>query len=686
VLARSEPEDDLSGLSIATAALGQELLRAGRNEEALVRFDHLLEVIGHYRERFPDDFVRDMQAYRAISQLRLGFYENCIGLHAAKRCAIPIAADAVYEHQRGPRGATEQYVSLLEQQPDDMRARWLLNVAHMALGEYPDRVPDRWLIPLEAFESEHPIEPFQDIAPGLGLDVIAHAGGSIMDDFDGDGYLDIMTSSRGSRDQLRYFRSNGDGTFTERTESAGLTGLVGGLNLVHADYNNDGHLDVFVLRGGWLPHGLPNSLLRNNGNDTFEDVTEEAGLLESHPTQTATWGDFDNDGWIDLYIGDESIAKSGFMGSTVPSSGTRDPSRHPSELFRNNGDGTFTDVAHEAGAAVVGMIKGVVSGDFDNDGWLDLFVSRLDEPNLLLRNRGAEEGGVWMFEDVSVAAGITEPKESFSTWFWDFDNDGWLDIFVAGYKATHGDVAAEYLGLPHQAVLPRLYRNMGDRSFTDATGMTGLNRIMHQMGGNYGDIDNDGFADIYSATGNADVRTLIPNRMFRNADGVTFHDVTTAGGVGLLHKGHGVAFGDLDNDGDQDLYVNMGGAFEGDVAPNALFENPGYGNEWITLRFIGARSNRAAIGARIRVIVETATGVRDVYTVVSAGGSFGANSLQQEIGLGDATAIREVTVKWPVTGSIDTYRNLAMREVYTLREGDPTPTRVVISQISLSRR
>ena len=680
----SQPPADLRTLTLFSAAYAQELLHAGRSEEAFTRFDQLLSVVEQYSGQFPARFVREMRDLRAVSYLRLGLLDNCTGPHATERCSVPTGEGGVYEAETGPRRALGEYRRILEAEPDNLGARWLFNLASMALGKYPDGVPEGWLIPPHAFESEYDIKRFRDVAPEHGLHVVGHAGGSIIDDFDRDGYLDIMTSSRGPRDQLRYFRNSGNGTFTDRTIAAGLEGIVSGLNLIQADYDNDGYLDVLVLRGAWLPDGLPNSLLRNNGDGTFEDVTEEAGLLQLYATQTATWTDYNNDGWIDLFIGNETWTTAGAMMSSPSGSAIRTEMGNPAQLLRNNGDGTFTDVARVAGVAVVGLSKGVLSGDFDNDGRPDLFISRADGPNVLLRNNGPDDSGQWTFTDVSDPAGITEPIESFSAWFWDFDNDGWVDIFVAGYRAKHGDVAAEYLGLPHQAELPRLYRNNGDGTFSDVTVNVRLNRILHQMGGNFGDLDNDGYLDIYSATGNADLQTLIPNRVFRNEGGRFFQDVTTAGGFGHIQKGHGVAFGDIDNDGDQDLYVNMGGAFEGDVGQNVLFENPGHGNEWITLRLEGVQSNRAAIGARIKVTVETTDGPRTIYRTVSSGGSFGASSLQQEIGLGAATAIRELTVSWPASGRTDTYRDVALNTTYAMREGDAAPRPVTLKRLSLS--
>ena len=663
------PPADPRGRRRFYTALANDLLHAGRTEEAVAMFQEVLDELELPETQDRPDFALAVRKLLAASYLRLGVQENCVPPHAAERCQVPIQEDAVYQMGRGPQRAVQLYRRILAEQPDDLGVRWLLNVASMMLGEYPERTPVRWLIPSMAFQPEYDILRFHDIAPTLNLDALGRAGGIILDDFDGDGYLDVMVSSHGVRDQLRYFQNGGDGTLSERTLEAGLQGLVGGLNLIQADYDNDGDLDVFVLRGGWWSEDIPNSLLRNNGDATFEDVTEEAGLLTPSPTQTAGWGDYDNDGWVDLFIGNEPSRRG----------------RKPSQLFHNNGNGTFSDIAELADAAVVGFVKGVVWGDIDNDGRLDLYISRLFASNVLLRNTGPDVSGQWTFTDASHEAGVTEPIESFPTWIWDYDNDGWEDIFVSGYSGSNADVAAEYLGLPHGGEIPRLYRNNGDGTFSDVTVAAGLDRVMLSMGANVGDLDNDGFLDFYVGTGDMDFWSLMPNRMFRNVSGASFQEVTTSGGFGHIHKGHGIAFGDLDNDGDQDIYANMGGALEGDVARNVLFENPGHGNRWITLRLEGVQSNRAAIGARIKITVDTGDGSRDLYSTVSSGGSFGANSLQQEIGLGQARAILALTIAWPSTRT-DTYASLPMDRIYAIREGDPAPVALTLNRLVLSER
>ena len=664
----TEPGDQL----IYQASVAGELLRGGRTEEAIAELERLhgrLQVddgdVPSHLPAFPTEMRRSL----AIAYARLAQQENCLRQKAARRCAVPLDEETIHPSRDAAHQAIALYETMAEESPDDMVVRWMLNLAYMWIGEHPDGVPPAWLIPPSAYGSSTGVAAFVDVAPKLGLDVVGLAGGSVMEDFDADGDLDVMASSWGLRDQLRYMRNNGDGTFDDATLAAGLQGISRGLNLVSADYDNDGFVDVLLLRGAWTKNPVPNSLLRSNGDGSFTDVTEAAGLLRAAPTQTAVWGDYDNDGDVDLFVGNESLP-----GST-----------YPSELFANNGDGTFTDVAPQAGVQVVGFVKGTAWGDVDNDGRLDLFVSRLGEPNLLFRNAGPGPEGRWTFRDVTVAAGVEEPRNSFPTWFFDYDNDGWLDLFVAGYLTFLGDVAAEAIGRPLLVGqgYPLLYRNRGDGTFVDVTEAVGLHTIMPVMGSNFGDLDNDGFLDIYLGTGAPGLEMLVPNRVFRNVGGERFENVSPAGGFGHLQKGHGVSFGDIDHDGDQDVYMVLGGAYQGDVSRNVLLLNPGHGNAWITLRFQGTTSNRLAIGARIRVTVATPDGDRVVHATAGTGGSFGASTLQQEIGLGSATTIRELTVEWPGSGLRDTYRDVPINRVVLLRQGDPAVTPLPVDPLDL---
>ena len=652
------PKADPAGRLDIKMQIALHQLQSGQIADALKEYDEIDAYLGAMHWNPEPALQSALLTGRALCHLRAGETANCLLNHNGDSCLFPIQGGGVHQITDGSRAAVIVLTDLLTRFPGDLRARWLLNIAYMTLGEYPAGVPRKWLIEPTRFASEYALPRFPDVAVNVGLNVDSLAGGVVMEDFDRDGFLDVMVSSWGftSRDQLRLFRNNGDGTFTERTRQAGLEGLVSGLNLRQGDYNNDGLADVVVLRGAWLSTEghYPFSLLRNNGDFTFTDVTEEAGLLHFKPTQSAAWFDYDGDGWLDLYVANESSGRD----------------TNACELYRNNRDGTFTECAAACGVDLVGFYKGVVAGDFNNDGRPDLFLSDRSGPKRLLRNDGPA-GAAWRFTDVAEAAGIDGPMHSFPCWFWDYDNDGWEDIMVTGYGIQDsGDVAADYMGRPTAAMRARLYRNNGDGTFTNVSKAAGLSRVLHAMGANFGDLDNDGWLDFYLGTGDPDFATLIPNRMFRNAGGQRFQDVTTAGGFGQLQKGHGIAFGDIDNDGDQDIYSVVGGAVETDNYQNQLFANPGFGNRWLKLTLEGVRTNRIAVGARIKVVVRDAAGERAIHRTVGPGASFGANPLRQEIGLGAALAVDRVEIFWPVTGETQVIRNLALDHAYRIREGD----------------
>ena len=646
--------------------LGLQQMQSGRPDEALNTLGSLEAMTGKAGGRLGERTLSELHRYQAVSFLRLGEQENCIGNHGPDSCLFPLVPAAFHRIPRGSQNALGILNPMLRSNTHDLGARWLLNIAHMTLGEYPAKVPSEWLIPPSAFESEYELPRFPDIATRVGLDINGLAGGTVVDDFDNDGFLDVFVSEWSLNGQLRFFRNTGDGRFVERTSEAGLVGLISGLNIAQTDYNNDGFLDLWVPRGAWLAKAgrMPQSLLRNNGDGTFTDVTEQAGLLTRHPSQTGCWFDYDGDGWLDLFKGNES---------TDPN----DPDW--CELFHNNRDGTFTECARASGIQVAAFVKGTAWADYDHDGRPDLYLSCRTGPNILLHNDGPKtlppvQSAQWTFSETTDKAGVSEPIFSFPTWFFDYDNDGWEDLFVSGYRiAGAGDIAAEYLGIPTTASNPKLYRNLGNGTFADVTVAAHLNRVCHTMGCNYGDLDNDGWLDFYLATGDPDLATLIPNRMFRNAEGKRFLDVSTTTGTGHLQKGHGVAFADVDNDGDQDVYTVIGGAYTGDVARNVLFQNPGSSNRWVQLNLVGTRANRPGIGAQIRVSVQTPNGPRQIHRRVSSGASFGGNPLRQEIGLGNATSIHEVEVRWPGSGTIQRITGLELNRSYRVREGIGAP-------------
>jgi hypothetical protein len=601
-----------------------------------------------------------------ILHLRKGQIENGLDRGNPDGSTFPTPDGGVHA-VAGPathaRDAWARYVTL---EPDALEGHWFLNLAHMALGTYPDGVDPRLRLPSASLASGFEVGRFRDVAGSVGVDALTLAGGVIVEDFDRDGDLDIFTTTVDPRGSAILFRNRGDGTFEDQSEAAGVSDQLGGLNCVAGDVNGDGYMDVVILRGGSLFEAgrIRNSLLLNQGDGTFVDATHEAGLAEpAYPTQTACFLDIDLDGDLDLYVGNESRRDRFPTGD------------YPSQLFENLGDGTFVDVAAAAGVTNDRVSKGVAAGDYDDDGDIDIYCANLGG------NRLYQNNGDGTFTDVAGEAGVSEPTGHASvTWFFDVDNDRDLDLFVAAHEARLEEVAASYFGLAHEGGSLYLYRNNGDGTFTDVAGDLGLDAPLLPLGGNFGDLDHDGWLDLALATGAPDFRTLTPNVTYRNHDGRGFQDVTTAMGTGNLQKGYGVAFGDLDNDGDQDLYQALGGMMGIDRAVNACYENPGHGHHHLVVELQGAVSNRIGYGARIAVTVRRPDGsLRTLHRAVGSVSSFGGSPVRQEIGLGDAVAVIAVEVRWPGSATGSRYEDVPLDAAVRIVEGEPGLEPLVLS-------
>jgi tetratricopeptide (TPR) repeat protein len=585
----------------------------------------------------------ELEEVLGIAYLHKSEMDNDIYSNPGNRCIFPPQPRVRYQKTGASQKSIEYLSKYLERKPDAFDMRWLLNLAYMTLGSYPDGVPKKYLVPPSAFASTEEIGRFVDVAPAAGIKLFSESGGLIVDDFDNDGLLDVVTSDYDQCAPMHFFHNNGNGTFTDRSVQAGLADQLGGLNLLQADYNNDGCTDILVLRGAWeFPQRK--SLLRNNCDGTFTDVTVASGLAEpATSTQTAVWADIDNDGFLDLLVGSEN---------------------GPTQLFHNKGDGTFEDISHSAGVDEIAFTKGVAAADYDNDGYVDFYVSNLNGNNFLYHNNHDRT-----FTEVALKAGVQKPWQSFATWFFDYDNDGWPDLFVTSYYISVDESIRTYLGLPLSAETLKLYRNLGDGTFRDVTAEVGLDKVFMPMGANFGDIDNDGYLDLYLGTGNPTYGSLLPNVLLRNREGKSFVDVTASSGTGELHKGHAVAFADIDNDGDEDLLTEIGGAVPGDRHAFRLFENPGNGNDWINLHLVGVKTNRSAIGARIKLTLENeGHGSRSIYRTVGSGGSFGASPLQQHIGIGKSARLVDVEIWWPTSNTRQHFPDVQKNQFLEIKE------------------
>lgn len=630
------------------ATLGFHKLRIGEDDDAISDLQSAYRLWKEHSTEIAGELGKRLLMMLAVAHLRVAESENCVNCETGQSCIFPFQVEAIHDRPSGSQDAQIYLRELLERDQGDLTARWLMNLTAMSLGKHPEALSAETLINPDRFLSTESFPRFVNRAPDLGLDTMSLSGGIIVDDFNGDGLLDLVCSDCHPEGQLRLFCNNGDGTFLETTSTAGLTGITGGLNILQADFDNDGSLDILVLRGAWLGEfgRQPNSLLKNDGRGNFRDVTFEAGLGDVHyPTQTAAWADFDLDGDLDLYVGNEN---------------------YPCQLFINDGHGVFDDIAQSSGVENNGLTKGVVWGDYDSDGDPDLYVSNLGASNRLYQNQGSNR-----FLDVAAELGVQQPNPSFPVFFWDFNNDGHLDISAFSYNADASDVAADYLSLPMTSEPDAHYQNDGTGGFVNSTSRLKLDRVTHPMGANFGDLDYDGYLDFYLGTGDIPFQMLVPNLAFRSHQGKSFTDVTQESGLGHLQKGHGIAFADLDRDGDQDVVIEIGGAFAADSFKNAVFENTASreeSNHWIALRLIGVTSNRSAIGTRIRAVIEENGQERSIYRWVNSGGSFGANPLQQQIGLGQANSIKSLEIDWPASGTRQRFLNIAAGQFLEIRE------------------
>ncbi len=492
--------------------------------------------------------------------------------------------------------------------------------------------------------------------------------GGLFFDFDGDGWLDIFLMDGGSlvdpqissRARNPLYRNNGDGTFSDVTARTGIQPLRYGMGACAADYDNDGHVDLYLT-------GFEgNALYRNNGDGTFSNVTEKADAGVRSWSTSCAWGDFNKDGFLDLYVAnyvDFGLNNNQFCGDVVQRVRAY---CHPNVyggladvLLQNNGDGMFTDISKKAGIAnPAGNGLGVVVGDYDNDGWPDIYVANDSVPNFLYRNLG---NGT--FEEVGQWAGVAvnrngRPEAGMGTDFGDIDNDGLLDIFVTNLDWETNT----------------LYHNQGKGLFADTTAERGLGEPSLPFvgfGAAFFDFDHDGLLDIVVANGNVldnakffrDAASYAqPKHLYHNLGGGKFREIHASLGPSFatLTVGRGLAVGDFDNDGDLDILITNSGQ------PPELLRNDG-GNRANSLlvRTVGQKSNRDGVGARITVT----TGGRKQIREVKAGSSYlGQNDLRVHFGLGQAPRADKLEIRWP-SGAVDVLENVEANQILTVTEG-----------------
>jgi hypothetical protein len=539
-------------------------------------------------------------------------------------------------------------------------------------------------------------------------------GGITAVDYDNNGLYDLFIPD-GVESKL--YRNRGDGTFEDVTRQAGLEGLDGVSAAVFADYDNDGNKDLFVSRTF-----RPNQLFRNNGNGTFTDVTKESGLGADSCTTVAAWADYDNDGFLDLYVGRYMDPRQHIPTTFYSRNG------EPNQLYHNNGDGTFTNVTDQAGVGDKGLCLGVVWGDFNDDGYPDLYVVNDFGRKTLYRNNG---NGT--FKDVTVKSNTLAYGAGMSASYVDYDDDGKFDFYVTHILSEHAWYAEAptvkrymlrsltegtwktdmplYMEIMRQSGLGfvhvfqqmasgnTLLRNKGDGTFEDVTQKANANPPGWFWGACFADFNNDGCQDLYAANGwvyngkNSEIeldflnnvvvnqrqyKTGIffdpkyfatsswhgweRNRYLRNNGDGTFTELGHATGTDLLVNSRGVAVADFWNRGVMDIAVSAS------TDRHVLLKNlVGVGRNWLQVELIGTVSNRDAVGARVMIHA----GGRQQAREVVLGDSYGSqSSLRLHFGLGPSTQVDKLIVRWPCSKAIQTFENVAANRIVQITEGD----------------
>jgi hypothetical protein len=497
--------------------------------------------------------------------------------------------------------------------------------------------------------------------------------GAAFIDYDNDGWQDILLVNGTRLDGLppnlnstsRLFHNTGNGKFIDVTEKAGLVRTGWGQSICSGDYDNDGYIDLFISSYG------KNALYHNNRNSTFTELAEKAGVANNR----TRWGsgcaflDYDRDGLLDLFVASyiDLDLKTAPLPETGPcqykgimvACGPPGLTGGSNTLFHNNGNGTFSDVSEKSGITKTNGTYGlgVLTVDFDNDGWTDIYVANDSAPAALYRNN---KNGT--FTDIGIEAGCAlsidgKPQAGMGVTAGDYNHDGWLDIFKTNFS---GDTSS-------------LYRNTGKSTFDDVTfpaGM-GLNTRWLGWGCGFVDVDNDGWADIFLVNGHVypEVEKLTteagyaqPKVLYRNLQNGSFADVSQKAGAAVMspNPSRGAAFGDYDNDGDVDILINSVNG-----PPELLRADSLNQNNWIKIKTVGVKSNRDGIGARIKCVTENGSQIDEVR---SGGSYYSQNDLRIHFGLGKNQRVESLEISWP-GGKVDTFRNLPANQLVVVKEG-----------------
>jgi tetratricopeptide (TPR) repeat protein len=604
-------------------------------------------LIDSYEERLmrrPDDAATRAELGR--TQIKCGLHDQAAGnlLQAAENPdvrALALHEAAVALHRAGKLDKAARAGSdALTANPANERARAWLWLTAQKLGGYPEFIPANHRMVMKV-GYDRPTVEFEDIAARIGLDKTSGGRGVAVFDYNNDGLLDVVIAC--AHGGCNLYRNNGDGTFTDVSINSGLDAAVNPFIITVGDYNNDGFADLFITRLGF--YAGEGQLFRNNGDGTFTDVTAEAGLKMWGPAFSASWVDYDCDGRLDLFVANN-------IGGLFDR-------KTPNRLFHNNGDGTFTEVTQTAGLSTIWPTIGSAWGDYNDDGYPDLFLSNALGKSQLYRNNG--DG---TFTDVSAESNIRENCfGSISLWC-DYDNNGRLDIVQFTWSDHENVIHTMRHGEgPPDGRPARIYHNNGDGTFTLRGRDIGLTGCWGTMSGNAGDFNNDGNLDLVLGNGSPRMDRLEPPILLEN-DGKRFRNVTFAAGLPFGGKGHGSNMADLFGDGRLSVILASGGAYPGDLLTTRVFCPKNLPGNYLNVRLTGTTSNRSAIGARICLEADG----RKQYREVSGGTNFGCLPFEQHFGLANAQKVDAIQVRWP-SGLMQRFIGLPVNDTVSFTEG-----------------
>ena len=567
----------------ARTELGRSLIKTGRFEEAAK----------HLRQAAIDDSsVRST----ALHEAGVALYFSGSYLEAARTGSAALDAN-----------------------PANEPARYWLWLAAQKLGAYPAEIPQSHRMEMKTGWAATSIE-YEDIAARTGLDKTSGGRGIAVFDYDGDGLLDVAICC--AHGGLSLYRNKGDGTFQDVSIESGVYRAVNGFGMAAGDYNNSGFPSLAVVRNGF--YGGMIELWRNNGDGTFTDVSVASGISAWAASFTCSWVDYDCDGKLDLFV---CTNLGGLFDRKV---------QH--KLYHNNGDGTFTERAQAAGIISPWGAIGHSWGDYNNDGFPDLFVSNVIGRPQLFRNNG--DG---TFTEVTKEAKLDVYALAFNAQFCDIDNDGWLDIVQYTWSIHEDTIFSMRTGAaPPHGHSTRVFRNNRDGTFSVISPQLGLTECWGSMSGNAADINNDGYLDIVLGNGGPLVDRNEP-MVVLESDGHRFRNVTFSAGLPLMGKGHGVNCADLFGDGRISLLCATGGAYPGDLMTTSVFAPKHRPGNYLAVLLQGTKSNRGAVGARLKL---TAAG-REQYRVINGGSNFGCLPPQQHFGLGELDRVDALEIWWP---------------------------------------